>query len=137
MSNRYKFCDRCGSKITLGEECNKCKAAKKQDRNAYMRDYQKRNKEVQQAINNKRWRNLRKLIIQRDHGICQRCLALKGIFNSKELQVHHIKPRINYPDLIYEESNLITICKTCNLELGTSEKLDFKQQQNDKLEFHL
>ncbi|WP_009968574.1 HNH endonuclease, partial [Bacillus subtilis] len=61
---------------------------------------------------------------------CQRCLIKYSIVNSSELQVHHIKPRIDYPELMFEESNLITLCKTCNLQLGTSGELDFKPNIN-------
>ena len=136
MSNRYKFCS-CGAKITLGEECNECNAAKKQDKNEYMREYNKRNSEVQKPLATKRWKDLRRFIIHRDKGVCQRCLAKKGVFNSKDLQVHHIKPRIKYPALIFDESNLVTLCRTCNLELGTRETLDFKRKTNDEYEFHL
>lgn len=134
MSERYKFCNSCGMKIKLGEPCPTCS---KQNRNEYMRKYQRTNKEVQKAIQNKRWKDLRKLIIQRDKGICQRCLALKGIFTTVQLQVHHIRPRNKYPRLIYEKSNLITLCKTCNLELGTKEELDFTPQIQDEIQFHL
>lgn len=137
MSERYKFCNSCGKKLKLTENCLTCSKDMKQNKNAYMRKYQDTHKQAQKAISNKRWRVLRKLIIQRDNGICQRCLAMKGIFNSEQLQVHHIKPRNKYPQLIYEESNLITLCKTCNLELGVQEKLDFSPQNNNEIEFHL
>lgn len=135
MSNRYYFCN-CGKKIVLGEQCDKCNSDKKQNKNTYMCDYNKRNKDVQKPLNSKRWKNLRSLIIQRDNSICQRCLAKKQVFNSTDLQVHHIKPRINYPELMFDEDNLITLCKTCNLEIGTRETLDFKKSKDD-FEFHL
>ncbi|WP_338705247.1 HNH endonuclease [Priestia aryabhattai] len=41
------------------------------------------------------------------------------------LQAHHIKSCRDYPELAYDESNLLTVCRDCNLELGTSNKLDF------------
>ena len=40
--------------------------------------------------------------------------------NTRNLQVHHIKPRKEYPELMFEPDNLITTCKTCNLQMGTS-----------------
>lgn len=135
---RYKFCNSCGAKIELTKTCDKCEAAKKQEKNAYMRQYNKRQQEVQKPIKTARWHKLRRYIIQRDKGICQRCLALKGIFNSADLQVHHIKPRIKFPELMFDESNLITLCKTCNLELGTQEHLDFTRQiEDEEKEYHL
>lgn len=39
--------------------------------------------------------------------------------NSKNLQVHHIKPVHEYPELELEESNLITLCaKPCHIVFG-------------------
>lgn len=73
---------------------------------------------------------MRKMVIQEDGGVCQRCFIKFEIINSTELQVHHIKPRIEFPELMYERSNLITICKTCNLQLGLKE-LDFDRKEID------
>lgn len=136
MSNRYKFCDRCGEKIILGEPCPTC--SEKFNRNDYQRKYRKNHKEIQAPIESMRWRKFRKVIIQRDNGVCQRCLSMKGIFNSDKLEVHHIKPREKYPDLIFDEDNCITLCKTCNLELGVKEKLDFERKvEPQDVTFHL
>jgi 5-methylcytosine-specific restriction endonuclease McrA len=44
------------------------------------------------------------------------------------LQAHHIKSWRDYPELAYDEDNLITVCKSCNLELGNKNKLDFEWQ---------
>lgn len=134
--NRYKFCNTCGAKISLVENCTKCNSS----RNDYMKGYYHKNKETQNALNSKKWKNFRSMIIKRDKGICQRCFALRDIFISNELQVHHIKPRNKFPELMYDENNVITICKTCNLELGTQEYLDFEMPFKDDKEqytFHL
>lgn len=134
---RYKFCN-CGRKIELTEKCERCEAARKQEKNAYERAYNKRRAEVQKPLKTARWHKLRRFIIHRDKGVCQRCLALCDVFNSKDLQVHHIKPRVKYPELIFDESNLITLCRTCNLELGVREELDFTRQfEDEEREFHL
>lgn len=122
MSSKKKICS-CGRIINFNETCS-CK--KNQNRNEYQKQYYEKNKEVLKPLSSGRWKKLRSLIIKRDQGVCQRCLIKYGIINSNNLQVHHIKPRIEYPELMFEESNLITLCKTCNLQLGTSEKLDFK-----------
>lgn len=50
--------------------------------------------------------------------MCQRCYIKYGIINGDELQVHHIKPRITHPELMYDEDNVITLCKSCNVQLG-------------------
>lgn len=119
---KKKICSSCGKIIDFNEVCS-CKRSKN---NEYKKLYRIKNKESLQPLSTKRWKKLRSLIIKRDKGCCQRCLIKFGIVNTKELQVHHIKPRIDYPELMFDESNLITLCKTCNLQLGTSGELDFE-----------
>lgn len=121
---RKKICNKCGKIIDFNEVCS-CKRSNK-ERNEYKRNYYRKNKEYLKPLSTARWRKLRSLIIKRDKGCCQRCLIKYGIVNTKDLQVHHIKPRIDYPELMFDESNLITLCKTCNLQLGTSGELDFE-----------
>lgn len=122
MREKKKTCS-CGRIIGFSETC-KCQA--KGHRNKYQRDYYHKNKEILGPLNTVRWKKLRSLIIKRDKGYCQRCFIKYGNINGENLQVHHIKPRIDYPELIWEETNLITLCKTCNLNLGISGKLDFE-----------
>ncbi len=75
-----------------------------------------------------KWRNFRKGIIQRDGAVCQRCLIKYNMITSSNLEVHHIKPRINYPELTFERSNCVTLCKQCNTQLGKKEQLDFNYE---------
>lgn len=51
--------------------------------------------------------------------------------------MHHIKSRKNFPELMFDDENLITLCKTCNLQLGTKDKLDFEIRNKEELEFNL
>ncbi len=44
---------------------------------------------------------------------------------TSNLQVHHIKPRSDYPELVYEHSNLVTLCQSCNTSLG-KKGIDFE-----------
>ncbi|MEH7613868.1 HNH endonuclease [Gottfriedia acidiceleris] len=84
------------------------------------------------------WRNFRKSIIQRDGAVCQRCLIKYQMINSSSLEVHHVKPRINYPELTFERSNCVTLCKLCNTQLGKKEQLDFNYEVKELYyEFHL
>ncbi|WP_430735764.1 HNH endonuclease [Metabacillus halosaccharovorans] len=57
-----------------------------------------------------------------------RCYFKLNYVNISNLEVHHIKPRSKYPELEMESTNLITLCKKCNLELGTREALDFEYE---------
>ena len=61
--------------------------------------------------------------------MCNRCWVELGFIETAQLQVHHIKPRSEYPELTFDPDNLITVCKTCNLSLGTSGKLDWEIQR--------
>ena len=118
MENLKKICSRCFKKVKHNEKCS-CykqsnrveKALAPEDGSAFYRT--------------SKWRKLRLKIIARDGHYCMRCFHKYGIINGERLQVHHIKSRLHYPELEYEETNLITVCGTCNNQLGTKDKLDF------------
>ena len=131
---RKKICKYCQKLVDENHVCHK-KSNKQY--NKYKRDYYKKNKEIVAPIMSYKWKKFRKFILERDDQMCQRCYAKYGIINSDELQAHHIKSRINYPELMYDENNVITVCKTCNLQLGTSDKLDFEWQNDKNVEIRL
>lgn len=116
---RKKTCS-CGKIIDEGTKCSCRKVAKRN----YMKEYQRQNKG--DPLKTTRWTKMRKKILKRDKYLCQRCLHKYSELNSNELQVHHIRSRKNHPELMFDEDNLMTLCKTCNLQLGTSDKLDFE-----------
>lgn len=80
--------------------------------------------EAQRAVHTKRWQNTRREIIVADGGECQRCRIIFNRHESNDLQVHHIKPRTQFPELTFVNDNLITLCRICNLTLGEN-GLDF------------
>lgn len=130
-----KTCYRCGKIIKRGTvcECKKEQEEKERQRHKeYQRKYTEENPEAVKPLKTKRWQEFRKLIIQRDGGYCQRCKVKFNLINYENLQVHHIKPRSKYPELIYDEENCITLCRLCNLQLGTDEKLDFEPDERIK-----
>lgn len=53
---------------------------------------------------------LKKLIITRDGGICQKC----GLNEPEIMDVDHIKPRRVAPELRYHPDNLLTLCPNCH-----------------------
>lgn len=118
----YKICPNCSTKIVSGEICD----CRKESRNEYSKKYYEENKELKKMLNSKQWKDVRSMVIKRDGGMCNRCYVQLGTVNSNQLQVHHIKPRNKYPELMYEPNNLITLCKFCNVSLGTQEHLDFE-----------
>jgi len=129
MMSRKTTCS-CGKIIPEGSRCE-CKQKAKRD---YMREYQRNDKN--NPLKTTRWTKLRKTILNRDKHLCQRCLLKYGIANSTELQAHHIKSRRDYPELVFDNRNIITLCKTCNLQLGTSNKLDFELRHNMSADRH-
>ena len=118
----------CGRINPMGSTC-KCKREK---RSEYMKNYDR-----DPLLSTRKWLRKRLSIIKRDKGLCQRCLALYGEYNGKELQVHHIKSRKDYPELTFDDNNLITVCKMCNLKLGTKNVLDFEKREIDTTEYSL
>jgi 5-methylcytosine-specific restriction endonuclease McrA len=134
MAQRSRVCS-CGRIVPINGTCS----CKKKANNEAKRRYYEQNKDLIKPLKTARWRKLRSLIIKRDNGCCQRCLIKYGIINTENLEVHHIKPRSEYPELMFEESNLITLCKTCNLQLGTN-GLDFEPRidlKNTDFDFKL
>lgn len=107
-------CRRCKKliefKTTYCKECNvKVNSLKKNSLSL-------KNKEVEATTKSARWKSLRAEIIRRDKGCCVLCFQRK-IITYRTLQVHHIVKRINDPSLIYEPSNLVTVCRSCHEEI--------------------
>lgn len=81
--------------------------------------------ESTKELRSKRWHYFREQVILRDGGECQRHLKLYGEHVYYPLEVHHIKPRNTHPELMYEPSNVVTICKSCNAHLAQN-GIDFE-----------
>ena len=64
-----------------------------------------------------RWKRKANDIKVRDLGLCQMCkhnmdmLSDMKLFNAINVQVHHIIKIKDNPDLAFEDSNLITLCR--------------------------
>lgn len=114
---RMKLCS-CGKKIpdTAVCECRKNRNKLKNQQNVEATTFYKSYK----------WRKFRERIIKRDQEICIRCMITHNYIEKNNLEVHHIKPRSQYPELAFDETNVITLCKSCNTHLGTKGELDFK-----------
>lgn len=97
-----------------------------------------KDKEAEKLIKSSRWQKVRKQILLRDK-CCLLCLQ-KGILEYRKLSVHHIVKRTDNIELMYEPSNLVTVCPKCHEEL---EKLPPKKQQQllklerKEIEFYL
>jgi hypothetical protein len=85
-----------------------------------------------ELLNTGPWRTFAKSIIARDHDLCVRCLIKYGKYymgevKGNELTCHHILSREHYPgdEYVWNPYNCISLCRRCNGQLGTSDKLDF------------
>lgn len=57
----------------------------------------------------KQYKDWRRQVFERDNWTCQEC----GVRNNK-LHPHHIKAKSTHPELVFEVSNGITLCKDCH-----------------------
>lgn len=127
-SNCRKTTCSCGKIVKSGATCD----CKKKNRKIYMQTWK-----ADPLLNTYKWKKKRLQIIERDGGLCQRCLIKYNIINNEEIQVHHIKSRAKYPELTFDDDNLICICKTCNLQLGIKDVLDFDKNSLETIEYNL
>ena len=70
---------------------------------------------IARTLTNSRYRRIRALVIEMDNTMCQLC------HSSKKLEVHHIIEKGKNPALIYDITNLITLCKKCHCHIMGNE----------------
>ena len=56
-----------------------------------------------------RWRRLRAEVLARAHYRCQRCSV-----RAKRLDVDHVIPIVDAPELAFARSNLVALCQGCH-----------------------
>ena len=70
----------------------------------------KHEKEVHALRHSPEWAAWRSLIYSRDNYMCRFCSS------KKELEPHHIYPRRDYPDRVFDQTNGITLCRPCHIQ---------------------
>lgn len=65
------------------------------------------------------WKMWREAIFKRDDWTCQDCGARSGKGKSIELHPHHVKQYATHPELRFDVSNGITLCKECHKKTDT------------------
>jgi 5-methylcytosine-specific restriction enzyme A len=118
---RTKICSYCNKRVEYTATCECIKGIKRQR----SKEKAERTHEMHKVLKSAKWKHFRLSIIKRDGEVCQRCLIKYNIVTKDWLEVHHIKPRIKYPELTFERINVVTLCKSCNTQLGIQEELDF------------
>jgi len=79
--------------------------------------------ELEAIINGKikrwnRWLKFRKNILERDNYICKVC-------NKVANQIHHLKMKEKFPELCWDENNVISICDYCHKKIHWKNRLKF------------
>lgn len=69
-------------------------------------------KKADPFYNSTAWRKLRVTVLVRDAYLCQPCLRNKRLTTANT--VHHIKPRLDYPELALDMDNCESICPACH-----------------------
>lgn len=72
--------------------------------------------ETAKKRNNYAYRSWRGRVLKRDGFRCQQCGS------TEDLNVHHIMPFAQYPELRFEVSNGITLCESCHKEHHRKER---------------
>lgn len=110
---RLVSCSSCGRIHEATYVCDKKKANMKRNRDRY-KEKLKGTKDIRSTG---RWKRKASDIKARDLGLCQMCkhnidmLSGMRLFNAINVQVHHIIKIKDNPDLAFEDSNLITLCR--------------------------
>lgn len=64
-------------------------------------------------LRTKRWRKFARSVMRRDGYECRKC-ARFGRHTGDNLIVHHVKPRDEYPELVFSPENCVTLCRRCH-----------------------
>lgn len=95
-------CGFCGGMHRVGERCPE-------------RVYRKAKTVQVQLRNSSHWQRTRRAVKERDMHLCRVCMTGRHntlrLYNSAELEVHHIIPLSVDVDLAHEPDNLITLCR--------------------------
>ena len=68
----------------------------------------------QRIKTSKEWKEMRRKVFERDNYTCQKCYKKGGI-----LHPDHIKPKIAFPELVFEPKNVRTLCRDCHKQTDT------------------
>ena len=98
-----KSCLKCGRIHEHNYICNTITRVKADDSIAY------------KFRNTQAWRKKRKIVHDRDKGLCQVCISnlydtYTRAYDNKLIEVHHIEPIVQTYELRLEEGNLISLC---------------------------
>jgi len=99
---RLRSCQYCGWVHPADHDCGRRPVRKKVG-----------SREAEQFRPSYKWQKKRECIRERDIHLCRACLA-QGLLKGEGLEVHHIIPIEEEPELALADDNLITLCGTCH-----------------------
>lgn len=79
------------------------------------------------------WRRLRMEVLRERGARCECCGATPAD-GKTVINVDHIKPRLRYPELALDKTNLQVLCDVCNHGKGNWDETDWRDAQTAKLE---
>ncbi len=84
-------------------------------------------KKQKQGLQSK-WLRVKRAAFERDGYKCQLCGS------QKDLCGHHVKERAQYPELAYDVSNIVTLCKYCHAKQhpGKEKLITRKRRRNER-----
>lgn len=85
------------------------------------------NRKLRRSPQYKRWQ---KAVYERDDFSCQIC----GVRGGSRFRANHIKKFADYPELRFELSNGITLCKSCDISLVMYHEAEWESYFNFNLE---
>ena len=115
-SHRSIRCMKCNSKWRVGPNHHKWKGGVVKDIN---------------KLNAPEYKEWRKNVFKRDNFVCQMpgCSDPEiGFKKTGQLQAHHIKKRAEYPSLIHDIDNGITLCRGCHIHKVNGKEQHYEQQ---------
>lgn len=119
-------CSKCRKKIPYGQRlCKACSLEKGKENREHIKKYNQNLKESDDLLKTQAWKKTRNLIIDRDK-FCVLC-SQRNTIETRNLQVHHIRKRVDAPELMYDPENLVTLCKKCHEEVEEMPVRDQKE----------
>lgn len=116
-----RLCLGCRRLTDGASRCPACKA--KHERATNKRDERAKrlnqDADAHRFYRSKAWLACRRAILQ-ERILCADCKAIN--VETVAVDVHHDKPRATHPELAYEPSNLVALCKRCHTRRENKER---------------
>lgn len=97
--------------------------------NKYTRNRSEDKREQYNFYRSKIWSSLRRVVLERDHYLCQYCLALGTVTPNSKIG-DHVTPVEIAPELRTEVSNVVATCRNCDNTKRTLEQEIYGTGQN-------